>query len=219
MNPTTLSKNYDNLTPEERFRLTLAASGRGDEAERDRIARAGARLVLSFPGHHPYGQAFDELTLLVYIELLDAAAFLEVAWYRADAFDPFGEGPDDGADPKAQRAGEHRCKKSSQSKRLTDIALAASYILRTKAAGWKLFCERMNVPPCLSWEVLPGFDRLKRALDLSERTAFTPEGFLEWMKATRPEGGPVHTELRLTVERVADATAEMFRSRAEWWSG
>ena len=37
MNLNTLSKNYTSLTPEERFRLLLAAGARGDEAEHDRL--------------------------------------------------------------------------------------------------------------------------------------------------------------------------------------
>ncbi len=42
-----LAKNYDLLTPEERFRLIMAASQRGDEAERDRLVQAGSRLTLT----------------------------------------------------------------------------------------------------------------------------------------------------------------------------
>ena len=42
-----IARNYDCLTSEERFRLILAASGRGDEAERDRLISAGGRIALS----------------------------------------------------------------------------------------------------------------------------------------------------------------------------
>src|SRR5262245_39764486 len=37
MNVNSVVNRYKNLTPEERFRLILAASGRGDESERDRL--------------------------------------------------------------------------------------------------------------------------------------------------------------------------------------
>jgi hypothetical protein len=30
---------------------------------------------------------------------------------------------------------------------ILDIAYAAGYMLKAKAAGWETFCSRMNVPP------------------------------------------------------------------------
>ncbi len=69
-----LAKNYKCLTPEERFRLILAASGRGDEAERDRLGHAGEKITLSMPDHAPYAHAFNDLSLLTFIELLEEAA-------------------------------------------------------------------------------------------------------------------------------------------------
>ena len=44
MNANAIAKNYSRLTPEERFHLILAASGRGDEAERDRLLHARMRI-------------------------------------------------------------------------------------------------------------------------------------------------------------------------------
>ena len=41
MNASTVTKHYGLLTPEERFRLILAAGGRGDEAEQDRLVSTG----------------------------------------------------------------------------------------------------------------------------------------------------------------------------------
>ena len=103
--------------------------------------------------------------------------------------------------------------------RFLDMALAAGFVLRTKAEGWKLFCERMTVPPFALWENLPGFDRLQRALKLAERAAFAPEGFLRWLNDIRPAGEAKRTEVPLTVEGVAAATEELFRKRVKWWGG
>jgi len=36
-----LARHYDNLTPEERFRLILAAGARGDKVEQDRLVNSG----------------------------------------------------------------------------------------------------------------------------------------------------------------------------------
>ena len=100
-----------------------------------------------------------------------------------------------------------------------DLVLASGYVLRTKANGWKLFCERLNVPPFLMWEVLPGFERLQRALARTEKAAFVPEGFLRWLNHVRPKGEPKLTAVPLTVERMAAANEEAFRRRVEWWGG
>ena len=70
------------LTPEERFRLILAASGRGDEAERDRLVNAAERITLSMPDHSPFAHAFSELALLVFVEMLEDAARYNDAFAR-----------------------------------------------------------------------------------------------------------------------------------------
>src|SRR2546428_21654 len=87
-----LAKNYKCLTPEERFRLILAASGRGDEVEKDRLVNAGGRIALSMPDHSPFAHAFNELSLLTFIELLDDAAFYQRCFDFAEnaAFVPEG---------------------------------------------------------------------------------------------------------------------------------
>jgi hypothetical protein len=63
------------------------------------------------------------------------------------------------------------------------------------------------------------FDRLLHALELAEKAAFAPEGFLRWLNAVRPAGAATHAEVPLTVVGVAAATAEAFRQRVEWWGG
>lgn len=196
MNTGALARQYRELTPEERFRLIFAASGRGDNAERERLATTGQRIKLSVRDHMPYAQAFEEVATLFFAELLEEAGRYFDAFSRAD---DFGEGP----------AWE----------RSIDLALAAGFMLRTKTAGWKLFCERLNVPPFLLWAGLPGFERLQRALDLAGRAAFKPEGFLCWMNRVRPAGKPELTEFPLTPERLADATLQAYRARAAWWGG
>src|SRR5262245_29894012 len=92
MNANALARNYARLTPEERFRLILAAGGRGDEAERDRLVNAGERITLSMPDHSPYAHAFDELARLIFIELLETAAgYLDAYHHADDAFDILGD--------------------------------------------------------------------------------------------------------------------------------
>jgi hypothetical protein len=90
-------------------------------------------------------------------------------------------------------------------------------MLRAKAEGWKLFCERLNIPPFLYWQDLPGFDRLQRALDLAKQLAFTPEGILKWSNRIRPKGAPELTKFPLNAEDIAAETEKAFRERAQWW--
>lgn len=66
---------------------------------------------------------------------------------------------------------------------------AAAFVLWVKAEGWRLFCERMEVPPFLIWEQFPGYDRLKKSLALAERDAFDPEGYRRWLNEIRSKGG------------------------------
>jgi hypothetical protein len=83
-----------------------------------------------------------------------------------------------------------------------------------------LFCQWMTVPPFVLWEVLPGFERLRRALKLSERVAFTVEGFLRWLNRIRPTCEPEREKVPLTAEGVAAAAMEeAFRERVQWWGG
>jgi hypothetical protein len=231
MNANAVTKHYGSLTPQERFRLILAASGRGDEAERDRLTNAGGRITLSMPVHAPYAQAFNELSLMTFIELLEEAASYQEAFAIANDTrntfcDDEAEGEEESDDsaaeenPKAdERPAQEDAVKEPVCVRALDVAFAAGYMLRTKANGWKLFCERLNVPPLLLWEVLPGFDRVQRALALTEKAAFVSEGFLVWLNRVRPKGKPKLTTVPLTVEGMADANEEAFRRRVEWWGG
>jgi hypothetical protein len=66
------------LTPEERFWLILAAGTRRDDAEQERLKATASRVTYSTQDYAPYARAFEELALLIYIELLDmAAAYLD----------------------------------------------------------------------------------------------------------------------------------------------
>lgn len=209
-----LARGYGALTPEERFRLIAAAGARGDDVEQERLTRVARRLTLSMPDHAPFCHAFNELSLLVLIELLEEAARYREAW---DRFDDFHELFEEGS-PKDELAQQEPLPRSPRERGL-DLALAAGYVLRTKTDGWKLFCARLSLPPFAGLEEFPGFDRLQRALALAEKAAFAAEGFLRWLNRLRPPEAPEATEAPLTVAGVAAATEGMFRSRVEWWGG
>jgi hypothetical protein len=226
MNAAAVARHYGLLTPEERFRLLLAAGARGDDAEQDRLVSAARRITFAAPDHSPYGHAFEEVLLLIFIELLEEAArYLDALASADDALDTLAdeagaEQDDDEPDAEADRgpaAGAGGGRRVQD--RYLELADAAGYVLRTKVRAWERFCERLNAAPFLVWEGMPGFDRLQRALRLAERSAFDAAAMVRWLNAVRPEGEPEVTDLALTVERLADATERLFRERVEWWGG
>lgn len=220
MNTNAVAKNYAQLTPEERFRLILAASGRGDDVERDRLARTAQRITLSMPDHSSHAHAFRELAMLTYIELLhDAHCYAVTFVARGDR----SEGKEAKKRPQRKTAKTARLKKSDWTG--LDLTLAYGYVLRTKLAGWKLFCERLNIPPLLVWQALPGFDWLLDTMALTEGTeslpgaAFVAEGFLRWLNAHRPAEHPEMTQVPLTAEGIASANQAILNERVKWWGG
>ncbi len=118
--------------------------------------------------HAPYSHAFDELALPFYLELLEDAARYQDA---STDMDEIGDGADDDEDETAgdgdstvadttsasaqadRTAGEAPAARSGQQRSLwqrsLDLFLAQGYVLRTKADGWTLLCERLRVPPFL----------------------------------------------------------------------
>jgi hypothetical protein len=102
MNTNALAKQYHKLTAEERFRLILAASDRGDEGERERLAQAGGHLTVSIQDHAPYAHAFQDIGKLTYLDLLETAA------RYFDAFDTHrNEARDEAATDLDDEAGEY----------------------------------------------------------------------------------------------------------------
>jgi hypothetical protein len=238
MNTNPVARHYGSLTPEERFRLIVAAGARGDEAERQRLTNAGRRITLSMPDHAPLGHAFHELALLIFIELLEEAArYLEALDHAEDVADivgpedeeeDCGEAEDGGGNPTEgeldatadSELAEDYTRDRPAWQRSLDIALAAGFMLRTKADGWMLFCERMSIPPFAGWEGLPGFDRLQRALKVAEQVAFVPEGMVRWLNAIRPQGAAeVTAEGLLSVQGYADGLEKLYRQCVAWWGG
>src|SRR5262249_48603602 len=151
--------NYGALTAEERFRLIFAASARGDSAEQERLNRASGRLHLSTQDHAPFANAFDDLNLIVFLDLLELAREYEDALERAFDCTDLNEPADNSTDPmESDTAGD------SLNEQCWQLALYAGFRLKVQADGWVHWCESKGIPPFADWEYLPGFRRLKRKL-------------------------------------------------------
>jgi hypothetical protein len=165
--------------------------------EQGRLIAAGRSHSISVQDHAPFALAFQDVEMLFFLDLLEEAAGYFDAFQHTDAGRK-GDGVSEGL----------------------NLALARGYTLKTKAAGWELFCGRLDIPPFATWEMLPGFDRLRRALKLAESAAFLPEGMLRWVNMQlRPKGAPEATHLPFTAEAVADEAEAMYRERVRWWGG
>ena len=213
MNSNGFAKHYDMLTPEERFRLVAAADARGDEAETDRLTRAAKRISISMPDHSPYADAFQELILVAYIEMLDSATFYRECNERfhdqlRDSIDTAKHAEDDDSedddsendDSEESPTAEDDVVKYPAWHRVGELVYAAGFLLKVKLAGWKLFCERWGDAPFAAWEEadFPGLDRLKLAVARAEAgSAFpTSADMVRWLNGIRPAGDPQATEAR-----------------------
>jgi hypothetical protein len=103
-----------------------------------------------------------------------------------------------------------------------DLARALAFTLKVKGDGWRLFCERMNVPPFGMWTSRPGYDRLERALNLAEEDAFVPEEMLRYLNGLRRKRKSELSQLTavpFTAEATAAGYERLFREIAAWLGG
>ena len=233
MTPDKLTKQYGLLTPEERFRLILAASGRGDDSERDCLVRSHKPVSFSQADYTPYAQAMHEVSILIFIELLEMAASLQEAWYRADVVgceaELFRSANGDEGDDDDQEIGSDQdsvktpaepthdnASRLPRGERLLNLALAHGYMFQVRLDGWRIFCQHWHLSPFQTWIGLPGFERLQAALSITQVACFAEEGFLRWWEQTRPpEASP--DSLPQTAESIAAGIEKLYRERVQWW--
>ena len=235
MNTKSLANHYAQLTPDELFRLIMAANSRGDPAERDRLAEAGQRITLSMPAHSPYARAFGELSFMTYIELLDEAAEYLDSHERAvravdtrmpkrkktarrtktitpDQEEPAAENSEDDAEKPTRLAQSY------------ELVNAIGFFFKLNLRGWTLFCARWNAGLTDLWDHgnYPGLDRLKIAWALVQAgfAYRTPADAVCWLNTVRPADDPELTEANImTAEWVADRHDAEFHERVRWWGG
>jgi hypothetical protein len=241
------ARHYPALTPEERFKLVVAAVDRDDEADRARLVAAAERRTFQMPDYAPFIDAYHDLVFASFPHLLDAAAeFLERYWMgdlsvdderdaavngREASPDKRGSGVEptarDGAEPGGANGeasnldpfADERRKRPTRVRQL-ELAYVAGFILKVQVAGWKLFCERLNVPPFAFFKGLPGFERLERALKLAEKTAFEPADILKWLNRRCRSGAQRATlESIISPESYARQCDEAFREQVKSWGG
>jgi hypothetical protein len=215
MNANGLVKHYDELTADERFVLTMRAVARDDDAELTRLSAASSRFNLSMSDMLPYIEAFHELVLTAFIELLDLAAHFDEALMRVwGAVDRGG-------------AAWPELPKAPLANQMYAFALAAGYLLKLHMAGWRLWCESRHIPPLTFMEGLPGYERMMRTLKKTEEYPYRPSGLAFtrqemlnwWNRVARHRGEPELGELPCTAEKIADGFEWLFEDRRRCHAG
>jgi hypothetical protein len=231
----TINKLYEWLKPEERFRLILAAGARGDMAERDRFANASRTLALKVRDFVPWAQAFNEVSMIIFMGLVEQAVQYQEAcddWSkayrklrqarkRAKALVKVSAGKSAESSESAEPSEDEKIEEL-----LFDMHLSAGFILKTKFDGWKLFCERLNVPALVIWEMLPGYERLAATVKHLQGTktrpgaAFLPGGMMRFLHENTAAGQSQPTEAGLiSADKVAKELDEMFRDTVKRHGG
>jgi hypothetical protein len=192
MNTNGLAKQYDKLTPLERLPLIMAAAARGDEAERNRLVQSAPQSCYSMPDYWGAAETFRYLSDFHFMKLLDFAAAY---------FDCFAAAP--------------KPKKSADPLDGWAEAMLCGYLFQTYLTGWHKFCAEINMAPELLWKLLPGFETIKRADELSAHRpgkwppgcAYVEEGAARYL-ARAKMGKPELDVDEETMEKFRPVTAE-----------
>jgi hypothetical protein len=177
MSLSTLTRNYDKLTADERFALILNAEARGDEAERERQLAAAPRRTLAVAHHNPHVEAFMALSNAMLLNLLDLAAGC-VETVILSAYPEDGTGHAKGNRGRAAAGGgkgKGKVPTRPPGEKYLDLFRFKAFRMTVEMAGWRLFCEGRHFPPLWLWEGQLGYERMLRGLALAQQFAFTGE--------------------------------------------
>jgi hypothetical protein len=195
MNTNGLAKLYGQLTPKERLPLILAASARGDEAERNRLAQSAPKEGFWLPDYHGLAEGMLFASLFQLLEVLDMAAYY---WRSVGLLE------------QEEILGDNTNKELRD--RFDGLTRIYAYMFIVKIDGWRLFCARHNYDPDLLWKGLPGFETVCRGEEEIRTMAFTPEKADEWAKRGRKDAPRLARP-----EDEAAAIEVLAKSHAQWW--
>jgi hypothetical protein len=187
MNTNGLAKLYDRLKPEERLPLMLAASARGDEAERDRLARSAPREGYWVPDFHGLAEALLLASMLHLLRLLDLAALYWQMGGLLEQWEAFADEDDDHPPPRRLRA---------------TVGMFA-YVFTAKLDGWRRFCAGRQLDPEALMNDLPGYDTVKRTEEAARIMACTPEEAAAWLRERGDEAAQAPTAESVAASLVA----------------
>jgi hypothetical protein len=210
MNTTNLVRQYDALTPWERLPLIVAAEGRGDEVEANRLVRSAPKLSFHIANCWGLVQGLDHLAKHYLLGQLELA----VTYWRVM-----------GILDQEPLPGETRIAKQREERLWRAIeTLAFRFVVR--ADGWKLSCRQLQVDPDISLRDLHGYEAVCHMEKVARHLACTPEEAIACLrdavesdKALESEAPPVGQEYRVdTAEDVARSMRESLEELFAVWS-
>jgi hypothetical protein len=195
MNTDCLARLYDRLTPRERLALIVAASARGDEADRARLLASAPTGLFRVPDYYGLAEGLRTLALFHVAEMLDLAAR---CWHAS-----------------GMQAQEHDFKGragQAQRARWLDAERLLAYLLVVNADGWRRFCSEMRVDGDRLLKELPGYETLTRVEEVGRIMAFTSEEAAAWARQANGESAEA-----LTSDAVVASLREFLDRQAERW--
>ena len=195
MNTDCLAKLYDQLTPRERLPLIVAATARGDEADRARLVASAPTNTFRVPDYYGLAEGLRTLALYHLAGMLDLAAR---CWHASGMLAQ--------EDDFKGRAGQ------AERARWLDAERMLAYLLVVNADGWRRFCSELRVDGDLLLKEMPGYETLTRAEEVARIMAFTPEEATAW--ARRADGGSAVVP---TSDAVVASLGEFLKRQAERW--
>jgi hypothetical protein len=195
MNTKALAREYDKLKPRERLPLIVAASLRGDEAERGRLMRSAPTALCMLPDYHGLAEGVERLALMHLLELLDLATMY---WHCSDRLD--------GA------AASRKSAKGGVAKRGTMVRLLG-YLFTVKAGAWKQLCGELQIDAEALLQDLPGYSVAQLTAETARLDAFTPEEAAAWVHDNGKDPGRL-----LNAESELASMRAVLEYRMKWWA-
>jgi hypothetical protein len=159
MNTTSLVRQYDALTPWERLPLIVAAAGRGDKVEENRLAQTAPRVDFRIANCWGLVQGLDLLARHYLLVQLDRAV---IYWRVMNLLD------------KEPLFGQTR-KAKQREERLWRGVETLAYRIVVQADAWKLFCRQLQIHPDVPLKDLPGHEAVSHVEKLARNLACTHE--------------------------------------------
>jgi hypothetical protein len=210
MNTTSLIRQYDALTPWERLPLIVAAAGRGDDVEENRLAQTAPRVDFRVANCWGLVQGLELLARHYLLVQLDRAV---IYWRVMNLLD------------KETLFGQTR-KAKQREERLWRALETLAYRIVVQADGWKLFCRQMQIDPEVPLKYLPGHEAVSHVETLARNLACTPEEACVRLreavgsdKSLKGNAPPDASEFRLdTADEVARFMRKVLEAQRNTWS-
>ncbi len=197
MNTDALAKLYDRLKPAERLPLIVAASRRGDEAERQRLMQAAPRTAYQVPDHFPLAMALEEAVTFHLLELLQWTGKFWQAW-GLWGWCMHGSRP----------------KEPEKEARMLGLVRMHAYHFTTHVEAWQRFTGELQIEPEALLDFMPGYDTILGTREAVRDLAYTFEEATIFLRLNGKE-----VEMPPTVEDVLLSLRGLLQARQAFWDG